>query len=99
MKVICAKIDSMEQLPVGTPVRVDDKFGIVKKCEIRKAVPCGLIAVHTIEYVCKRVRNFGQNYSYVALAKKEVSTTNYSFILVLDELPAYKEAKPKVKAK
>lgn len=99
MKVITDRIDSMEQLPVGTPVRVDNKFGVVKKCKIRKAIPCGLIAVHTIEFVCKRIRDFGNNYSYVALTKKEVSTTNYYFILVLDELPSYKPAKVKIKTK
>ena len=99
MKVIADKIDSMEQLPIGTPVRVGNRFGIVKKCKIRKAIPCGLIAVHTIEFVCKQVRDFGRNYSCVALEKKQVTTVNYSFILVLDELPSYKPAKVKVKTK
>lgn len=100
MKVITDKIDGMEQLPVGTPVRVGSMFGIVKKCEIRKAVPCGLIAVHTIEFVCKQVRDFGRNYSYVSLEKKQVTTVNYSYIIVLDELPQYKPSRPtKVKTK
>ena len=90
MKVISDKIDSMEKLPVGTPVRVGNKFGTVKKCEIREAVPCGLIAVHTIEFVCKQVRDFGRNYSYASLEKKQVTTVNYSYIIVLDELPQYK---------
>lgn len=75
-----------EELPVGTHVRVGNKFGTVVKASEERAVPAGMIMVHTIQFTSRVVRGVGCRTSKPRPLKTPyTSTVNYSSINVLDQ--------------
>ena len=76
------QISNTEQLFAGCNVRVGNLLGEVHSVDLLPAVPCGIVAVHTIKFTHRRCRNFGQTFSVVEI-KPKTERVNYSFIHVL----------------
>jgi hypothetical protein len=74
-----------EELPVGTKVRVGNKFGTVISASVKPAHPRGTIVVHEISFTEAVLRGVGRIRSKPkALTKPYTSFVNYSFIHVLE---------------
>jgi hypothetical protein len=74
-----------DELPVGTKVRVGNKFGKVVQAVLKDAIPSGTIMVHTIEFTEGVKRGVGRRTSKpIPLRKPYTSTVNYSFIQVIE---------------
>lgn len=81
------RIGPLDQLPLGTWVRVHNELGQVVKAELKPAHPVGEIVVHTIEFSKKVVYLWGEKFKVERLKKKKRKTVNYAFILVLEGEP------------
>ena len=78
------RLGPMDMLADGTQVRVGVKVGVVVKCDIVPAHPCGMIAVHTIKVThiakSKRLRSGRSIMELIPLAKSYRASFNYSSI-------------------
>lgn len=74
------RIQPDDILPDGTPVQVHGKRGVVVKCDIVRAVPCGFISVHTINFTQQLVG--GSNW-HKWKPINQTKQVNYSFIETL----------------
>lgn len=74
------QIGANELLSIGTPVRVGNRRGFIKKCEIVPASNGGNISLHTVVFMeKKKTMTCGKN-SWEKINPIE-SQINYSFIL------------------
>jgi len=85
-----SKLQAMDQLPLGSPVVVQGKYGHVVKVEIVPAHPIGMIVVHTIEFTHRRIFMHTEGwsgrkvYEFKALKKPKRERVNYAFITPLE---------------
>lgn len=81
-----ARIQAMDQLPLGVKVRVGNKVGHVVKVElVESSNRAGLIALHTIEFTHKVVYSFGTKFRLEELAKPKRQSVNYASIWVVED--------------
>lgn len=73
-----------DTIPIGSHVRVGNKFGYIIKAEVVPASNGGEIVVHTISFTEKKRYLYGDKYKMEPLAKPKVERVNYSFIVVLE---------------
>ena len=69
-------------LAVGSLVRVGNRRGVVVSASMERAIPSGMVAVHTVTLNERRKRTFGQSYTWEP-SKPVTQTVNYSFIQAL----------------
>jgi len=75
------KIQAHDLLSVGQAVRVGNRLGTVIKAEMKQAVPCGLIAVHTIEFTHRMAwKRTGMKTRALEAIKPVKQSVNYAFI-------------------
>jgi hypothetical protein len=74
------KIGSNDLLPVGTPVRVGNRRGFIKKCETVPASNGGSISLHAVVFTEKAKALTCGKKTWESITPVE-SEVNYSFIL------------------
>lgn len=82
-----ASISPDTLLPIGTNVIVKRYVGTVVDAKMVAAIPCGMIALHTIKFTGERVfvrdREFPAGKYVTKPVKPRARSVNYSFIEVL----------------
>lgn len=73
-------IESMELLPVGTVVFVDNRRGKVIKAEIVPASNYGYVALHTIHFTEKRKILPMNQFKWIPLVPDKTEKINYAGI-------------------
>jgi hypothetical protein len=73
------RLNPHDLLSVGTAVKVRNLRGKVTKAEMRPAVPCGFVAVHTVRLE-EKLATFGAGRSRWEAIKPKTQDCNYSFI-------------------
>lgn len=81
------RIQAHDLLAVGQAVCVGNRLGTVIKAEIQQAVPCGLIAVHTIEFTHRMAwKRTGMKQLVLEAIKPVKQSVNYAFIEVIESI-------------
>ena len=79
------RLQAHDLLSVGQAVRVGNRLGTVIKAEMQQAVPCGMIAVHTIEFTHRMAwKRTGMKTRVLESIKPIKQSVNYAFIEVID---------------
>lgn len=68
-------------LPVGTEVRVKNRIGTILKAEMIRAVPSGMIALHTVRFTKRIICGFASTEIDVVDLRPITHTVHYSFIV------------------
>ena len=74
----------LEQLPIGHEVSVGNMRGVVIGVQTVPAVPCGMIAVHTVNLTHKLVREFGNRNKIIEMDKPKNQRIGYCSIYIED---------------